>query len=425
MNNVFETIQNNLCLSCGICIGACPKKCITFGKKGTAQIDNNMCVNCGLCRKYCPGLSSNITYGTTIENRMRGAAIASYVGRTKNLKRLKNAVSGGTATEIICTLLKEEKYDYAIGVKNRCFEQKNIMQVYGINEYQNDFQRSVYTMPSYEDVIIYIRNNPHQKGIIIGSGCVISAIKKYILTNNLYEDNFLFIGLFCDCTLDNNIELYFLNYASGFKRKVAGFDFRSKEYGSYWPGDVKLNLKNNDIIMMPREERYKVVKYFKHQRCIYCLDHMNINADISLGDNYTGIHSDKLGSNSIVIRTQKGNLAFESVKEQLIFYDIDYSVICASQNIDKKFINAKFSAYFENKTKIKINFFNEPNAYNDVSNKDTEKEYKKVKKQIKIGRLYSFIPKLSEIIMIFRGDSSLLNRKIVRKALNTDKTRRT
>lgn len=424
MNNVYDTIQNNLCLSCGICVNVCPKKCITFNKKGIAQIDNNSCENCGLCKKYCPGISSNSICGNTIENRMRGTAIASYVGRTKNLKRLKNAVSGGVATEIICTLLEEKKYDYAAGVKNRYFNQKNIMQIYSINEYQEDFQRSVYTMPSYEDVITYIKNNPHKKGIIIGTGCVISAIKKYISANHLCKDNFLFVGLFCDCTLDNNIEIYFSNYASRFKHQVTGFDFRSKEYGSYWPGDVKLNLNDNSIIMLPREERYKVVKYFKHQRCIYCLDHMNVNADISLGDNYTEIHSDKLGSNSIVIRTQKGMQDFESVKKQLITYDIGYSVICASQNIDKKFIHAEFSKFLEKKTKISINLLDERMTYTDKINGNPKEEYKKTINQIKMGRAYLRLPQLFELIMIIRGDSSIFNRNMVKKILKKRKTRR-
>lgn len=54
---------------------------------------------------------------------------------------------------------------------------------------------------------------------------------------------------------------------------------------------------------------------------------MNVNSDISVGDNYTGIHSDKLGSNSIVVRTQKGLSIMQLVENKLSLYDIDYNII--------------------------------------------------------------------------------------------------
>lgn len=33
-------------------------------------------------------------------------------------------------------------------------------------------------------------------------------------------DNYLFVGLFCDCTLDKNIEYYFRRYANGLSQKL-------------------------------------------------------------------------------------------------------------------------------------------------------------------------------------------------------------
>ncbi|MBR0061235.1 MAG: 4Fe-4S binding protein, partial [Selenomonadaceae bacterium] len=54
---ISSVVENNLCVSCGICAGVCPKKCIasTF-EAGSYRptIDENSCVNCGRCYRVCP-----------------------------------------------------------------------------------------------------------------------------------------------------------------------------------------------------------------------------------------------------------------------------------------------------------------------------------------------------------------------------------
>lgn len=330
--NIRQTVKNNLCISCGICEGICPVKAIKAVGKGKMVIDKN-CTNCGLCKSYCPGLHSGISIEDNVYVQMSGKVEKSYVGRTKDRKILNNAVSGGVVTQLALILLQKNIYDYVLGIRNTCFNKENHMEVYSYQSYSEDYQKSVYTMPSYAKAVRFIIENPNKKIIIIGSGCVISAVKKYLLKNG-ETDKYLFIGLFCDCTLNNNIEKYFQRYAKGTKITITGLQYRSKE-GRGWPGDLKL-LFNEKYIMIPREERYKVVPYFRNERCIYCIDHMNVNSDISVGDNYTGIHADKLGSNSIVVRTKKGLDVMQLAENKLSLYDIDYNIILESQNIKVK-----------------------------------------------------------------------------------------
>lgn len=71
---------------------------------------------------------------------------------------------------------------------------------------------------------------------------------------------YLFIDLFCCCTLNNNIEKYFQRYAKRNKTTIQDYNIVKEENG--WPGDLKL-LFNEKYIMIPREERYKIVPYFK------------------------------------------------------------------------------------------------------------------------------------------------------------------
>ena len=47
---------SNLCRGCvsRACLGACPKKCISFRKTGQAQINHDECISCGRCHDACP-----------------------------------------------------------------------------------------------------------------------------------------------------------------------------------------------------------------------------------------------------------------------------------------------------------------------------------------------------------------------------------
>ena len=140
---------------------------------------------------------------------------------------------------------------------------------------------------------------------------------------------------------------------------------------------------------------------------------MNVNSDISVGDNYTGIHSDKLGSNSIVVRTQKGLSIMQLVENKLSLYDIDYNIILDSQNIKAKEKNYIYSKILKKKENIDINIERcNNNLYFE------EKEYKELKatlKRLKKGRKY--IPFFFDIYVLIKGDSNLYNRLSAKRKL--------
>ena len=48
-------VNKSLCLSCGICMNACPPQCISLSKsKGVVSIDHNKCIRCFCCQELCP-----------------------------------------------------------------------------------------------------------------------------------------------------------------------------------------------------------------------------------------------------------------------------------------------------------------------------------------------------------------------------------
>lgn len=408
------TVKNNICLDCGICEMVCTTKCIAFDFNHKMIFDKKKCVNCGLCIKYCPSISSNRNdKEELLHERMRGTYIKAYVGRIKDLVLLRKTVSGGVVTKTILELLKNGTYEFAVGVDSVTLNQQVKMKVYDLSTYSDSIPRSVYVMPSYREIIQYINDNSEKKGIIVGSGCVTKILRNYIReSTKLREDNYLLIGLFCDATLNHNICNY-LSRIGGKDTLYTELEFRSK-FKSGWPGNVLLKTNNGKKVSIPREERYKVVSIFKNRRCMLCLDHMNTQADISIGDNYTGEHSDLLGSNSIVIRTDKGMNALKLVRDNMILYEVDYEKIINSQGIPKKEIQYWIAEKFYEETGIEIN----PKIRMNENYIIDEKEKNIVRKQFRIKKYNKWMENtfLITVMTICRKISSVENRFLTKLA---------
>lgn len=139
------------------------------------------------------------------------------------------------------------------------------------------------------------------------------AIRRIISMYHLEEENYLLIGLFCEGVMNYNVWNYFNDkFCKG--KELSAFHFKNKESGG-WPGNVKLIFADGSFKYIDKKERVKVKRYFKPERCLYCIDKLNVTADISLGDNYTGIDSSPLGSDSVIVRTSKGLEAWKAVED--------------------------------------------------------------------------------------------------------------
>ena len=46
-------INQEKCIKCGACIGACPVEAISF-KEGKVVINKEICISCGTCEAVCP-----------------------------------------------------------------------------------------------------------------------------------------------------------------------------------------------------------------------------------------------------------------------------------------------------------------------------------------------------------------------------------
>ncbi|MBQ3451577.1 MAG: 4Fe-4S binding protein [Selenomonadaceae bacterium] len=116
--NISSVVENNLCVSCGLCAGVCPKKCISsIFTAGSyfPTVDENSCVNCGICHKVCPGKGADYVtlYKGRFPNIFFGWAVKCFAAQTKDKKILSQSTSGGALTTLIRNLLRDKIYDAA------------------------------------------------------------------------------------------------------------------------------------------------------------------------------------------------------------------------------------------------------------------------------------------------------------------------
>ena len=90
------------------------------------------------------------------------------------------------------------------------------------------------------------------------------------------------------------------------------------------------------------------------ERCLYCIDKLNQFADISVGDNYTGRHSSPKGSNSVIIRTRRGEQAWESAERAIQSFPSTITDIYSSQQIQKRTENYRLAVEKKRMTNIDI-----------------------------------------------------------------------
>lgn len=379
-NTIVEsTIEQGLCTSCGVCNVICPQNCIEYSLiKGQylPQIDEKRCVSCGKCKDVCasPVVDFEDFSKTTqeVNDLITGDIIDIYNLASKNYDILREATSGGAVTTIVEYLLNNNIYDIAFLIDTFQYDHFITTEPFWFNKKIAKSQKSRYISVSHQKMLQYACENYNKKIIVIATSCAIHTIENFIKINQLNREKFLFLGLFCDRTLNYNVFEYFKNISSK-KKLLKNLYFRTKEK-SGWPGNVKLEYTDGTFQFLNAEERMVVKDYFQLERCLYCLDKLNRDADISFGDNYTGDYMDKeAGENTVIIRTTLGKNIFQITNDLFHLKKINKQILRESQHLDIR---------KENITNIKIKLNKD-----GISSK-ARKQYNKRIKKIRFGQEY-------------------------------------
>lgn len=341
---IKKTTQLDLCIGCGICKGICPKQCISWEEKDglyVPGINHEDCIACGLCAQVCPGLRHQYPH-QEIHTAVMGRVLLSCNAWSKDPIIRHISASGGTVSTLISTLLKKGTYDAAFLVDTYDYRS----QLKSIKVTSNDvdnmgtssFPKSRYLAVSHEIVISYIKINREKRVIFVGTSCAVRGFLSAVRQLGLDRDQYLVIGLFCDRVFTYNVLSYYQSPMFCGKQKLVQLHFKNKESGG-WPGNMKFFFSDGSSSYQDKTEREKVKDYFMPERCLYCIDKLNVCADISLGDNYTQQDSSSLGSNSVIVRTERGLKIWEENSYALEIFPVSMEKIWASQHVDWRLNN--------------------------------------------------------------------------------------
>lgn len=342
---VNQTVRADLCCGCGVCKGICPKGCISWDRKNglyVPRINAQECTNCGLCSSVCPGLCHCYESAATAEETVTGSVLTAYNAWSRDPELRHVSASGGVVSTIIRTLLENGSYDGAFCLDSYDYRQQLKTRLYTAEAVaacwnQSNAPKSRYLPVSQENAVAYMKEHRKARLILVGVSCALRGLQAAVRKLNLDRQQYLFIGLFCDKVFNYNVLSYWQDKYCGGKL-LAALHFKNKESGG-WPGDMKFFPAEQEPFYVPPSDRAKAKAYFMPERCLYCVDKLNACADISLGDNYTGRDESELGSNSVIIRTDRGAAAWDAAKNDLEICEIHITDIQKAQVIDRRLDN--------------------------------------------------------------------------------------
>ncbi|MHA1382014.1 MAG: Coenzyme F420 hydrogenase/dehydrogenase, beta subunit C-terminal domain [Candidatus Helarchaeota archaeon] len=409
--NVEITRDLNLCVSCEICRAVCPMNAIEMEYKGgqfLPKIDKNKCINCEDCIKVCPGIDIEVFEEDNFEDWLNGIYIKAYSAYSKDPEILKNSTSGGIITHLILELLKRDNYEGAFVLPFNMMNKESVKLSLAKNEEEViESAKSKYLPASAYNLIGILNRKSSYNYIIVGTPCQIKGIKNFINLRKINEKNLLFLGLFCDKTLNFNLLKYFEDKFAKDNEKLKKFEYRNKEKGG-WPGHIKMYFDSRREVIVDRTERIRLKEFFQLERCLYCLDKLNRHSDISFGDCYIP-GKDNPGRSSIIIRTNKGMDIWNKYSDRFQWEKSDIKLIKRAQGMCRKRDNLSYSRILMNKEE----FFGK--NYETVD-KSKEKELNNLRKKISLGRenktkqieIYLFINKFKKYLCYFENGLKLL-----------------
>lgn len=388
--NVAETTKLNLCLSCEICSAVCPTGAIAMENKlgqFLPQIDNEKCTRCGLCLEACPGIDvdpSALRHKKISESAsFDGPCLEAYTAHSNDLKIRKNSASGGLITTLIIELIKNKEFDAVFVLIFDKFDGRpaRLKATNDVNEIYSA-ARSKYIPASMYNVIKTLKHDPSKRYIIVATPCLTYGIKKVMKKNNIPEENVLFLGLFCEKTLNFNIVRYFEDAYGKSNEKLTKFQFKTKEKHG-WPGHSKIYFDSGRELIVNRQVRMLAKRFFQLNRCLFCLDKLNRLADISFGDCYIDGKSGFHGKSSVIIRTEMGKEIFSKYSNLFTLEGESIEEIRRSQHLMEKKNNLDYI-----KILVKQNDFFHDNVSDYRTNSQVARELLKLQKYISWGESY-------------------------------------
>jgi coenzyme F420 hydrogenase subunit beta len=314
-------IDADRCVQCGVCVAACPTDSIGIGEDDLPQLVK-MCTGCSLCWDFCPrgGLQYESTWkitgssnGDSIEGM--GHVEESYTARVR--QRIDGVQDGGFVSALLISLLEAGEIDGALLARESETERwKGEAFLATTPEEVRLCAGSFYNQTlalghvDFKDYDL----PPNPRIAVVGTPCEIEGIKAmqarpWTWGSSQVEAITLTIALLC--TKSFNYEKLMLEEI----RDKRGVDLDSVGRVDIIRGKMIVqDLEGTTIFEEPIRDFHGAAL----KGCDECADFMGHAADISVGS--VGSAD---GYSSVLLRSEEGLVAFESVRDRLELRPLD------------------------------------------------------------------------------------------------------
>ena len=233
------------CCGCYACVSACPKGCIKMKSDDEGfwypVIDENECISCGLCKKACPILSP------FNKEKTKDGSAAAYAARTKNEEIRKNSSSGGIFTEIAEWVIAQggvvcgAAFDDDFNVNHVFVDNSNdLYKLRGSKYVQSAIGNA------YKEAESYLKEG--KLVLFSGTPCQIGGLYSYLKRD--YE-NLITQDIICHGTPSPAVwQEYLRHIEKSHGSKVKGISFRDKRNG--WRAYcVRFDFENGKEVVIP------------------------------------------------------------------------------------------------------------------------------------------------------------------------------
>lgn len=323
----YKSIADTACVGCGACKEVCPADAVSLHRDSEGflqgKIDTQKCINCNMCTRVCPAL----------DEPKKTDAKKIFAFKAKDELRQSSA-SGGAFAALAEKILVDGGVCYG-AVQNddfdvshvRCDTLEKLGLLQGTKYVQSDMSGC------YENVKEDLEHG--KKVLFSGTPCQVDALKHYVKTKNIDDDNLYLCDIICHGVPSPAFFKDFITWLEQhYKSRVVSYKFRSKTIS--WRGNschVVLEdgreLKNDRI-----SSAFMNVYYsgrITRNSCYECkytsLDRIS---DITISDfwgleNTLPAFEDSLGVSMVMVNTEKGQSLFDKAEGQKAEADIAFA----------------------------------------------------------------------------------------------------
>lgn len=328
---MIQITDKTKCCGCNACGDICNQNAISFKTDEEGfwypYVNTSLCIECGLCEKVCPMLSNNLVpkeqYTTPI----------CYGAYHKDIVIRFDSTSGGLFSALASAMYKKGGY-VSGAIYTDTFDVKNY-----ISNNKRDLKRlrsSKYVQSSaiglYKEIKKLLLNK--EQILACGSPCQMAALRTFLGKD---YDNLIIVDFLCRaCNSPLVFHKYLDTLEARYKGKIIAIKDKNKDHG--WRSLArKITFDNGKIYYGEGHDDHYRRGYHLNVYCRpSCYDCKFKGcpriSDITLGD-FWGIENvapslDKnLGTSMIAINNTKGQKFFESVKDKLVWKEVNLQQI--------------------------------------------------------------------------------------------------